>query len=498
MDSKLNIEKPILVTGVTGYIGGRLVPRLLDRGYRVRAMGRNLEKLKGRWWASHPNVELVQGDVLDYPSLEKAVAGCALAYYLVHSMVREKKDFASADREAALNFASAAEKGGLERIIYLGGLGSEKDRLSKHLQSRKEVGEILRQCSVPVTIFRAAMIIGAGSASFEILRYLTDRLPIMITPTWVRTPCQPIAVKNVLEYLIGALEVPETTGQTFDIGGPRITSYHELMMIYSKVAKLSKRTVIPVKILSPKLSSYWIGLVTPLPPKLGRPLVEGLSSKVICEDMRIQKLIPQKLIDYEEAIQLAMDKINTETSWIDAGIIPPAEWVDKHDPHWAGGTILGAHRKRVIAAPPEKVWKVITQIGGKKGWYSVSWLWKMRGMLDKLFGGVGIRRGRRDQSNLQVGDAVDFWRVKLIDFPNRLILVAEMRLPGEAILEFRLKEVESNKTHLEQTARFYPFGIWGMLYWWILSPFHVIIFTQMIRTVEKLSLQEGVGDSSRR
>ncbi len=490
------LQKPILVTGVTGYIGGRLVPRLLGQGYRVHAMGRNLDKLKGRPWANHPNVVLVEGDVLDYPSLEKAVEGCGVAYYLIHSMVREKKDFAQADREAALNFVSAAEQAGIERIIYLGGLGSEKDSLSKHLQSRREVGEILRHSSVPVTIFRAAMIIGSGSASFEILRYLTDRLPIMVTPTWVRTPCQPIAIQNVLDYLIKALEIPETIGQSFDIGGPRVTNYHELMMLYAKVAHLKMRKVIPVKLLSPKLSSYWIGLVTPLPPKLGRPLVEGLSSKVICEDTRIRKLIPLKLIDYEEAISLAMEKINPETSWTDAGAIPPAEWVYQHDPKWAGGTIFKAYRTRVISASPPTVWKVVTRIGGKEGWYSASWLWKIRGMIDKMMGGVGLSRGRRNHTDLQVGDTVDFWRVKQIDPPNHILLVAEMRLPGEAALEFNLLRVEGNKTQLEQTARFFPSGLLGMVYWWILSPFHVWIFTKMIRTIEKLSLQEEAGDSA--
>lgn len=485
----------ILVTGVTGYIGGRLVPMLLEKGYRVRAMGRDLEKLHGRSWANHPNIELTYGNVLDAKSLDKALEGCEVAYYLIHSMIREEKDFAKADREGALNFVAAAEKEGLQRIIYLSGLGSEKDRLSKHLQSRQEVGEIFRQSSVPTTIFRAAMIIGSGSASFEILRYLTDRLPFMVTPTWVRTPCQPIAIKNALEYLIRCLEIPETIGQTFDIGGPRVTTYHELMMLYAKVMKLKKRTVIPVKILSPKLSSYWIGLVTPLPPKLGRPLVEGLSSKVICEDTRISNLIPQRLIDYEEAIQLAVDKIHAETSWVDAGLIPPVEWAHQHDAHWAGGTILEDHRERQINAPVEKVWQVITGIGGKKGWYSASWLWKIRGMFDKLIGGVGLNRGRRDQTELQVGDAVDFWRVKLLKPQKQLTLVAEMKLPGQALLEFRLKEVSKGETHLEQTARFFPSGLWGILYWWMLTPFHLWIFTQMIRTVEKLSRQEEAEDS---
>ncbi len=488
---RLKINPPlILVTGVTGYIGGRLVPRLLEKGYRVRAMGRNIRKLKDRWWASDPHVELVQADVLDYPSMEKALEGCTIAYYLIHSMIREQKDFTKADREAALNFVAAAEKTGLKRIIYLGGLGSKKEYMSKHLQSRKEVGEILRQSSIPVTIFQAAMIIGSGSASFEILRYLTDRLPIMITPTWVRTPCQPIAVKNALEYLIRTLEVPETEGQTYDIGGPRVTTYHELMMLYAKVAKLSLRTVIPVSVLSPKLSSYWIGLVTPLPPKLGRPLVEGLSSKVICEDQRILKLIPQKLIDYEEAISRAMDKINPETSWADAGLIPPAEWADRDDPTWAGGTIFKARRERMIEASLDCVWGVVTGIGGKKGWYSTSWLWKIRGAFDKLIGGVGLRRGRRNKTHLHVGDAVDFWRVKQIVQEQRLLLVAEMRLPGEAVLDFRLTRIDDNLTKLEQTARFFPSGLWGMLYWWMLTPFHLWIFTQMIRTIKRLSEQD--------
>lgn len=474
-------DKKILVTGATGYIGGRLVPRLLERGYHVRAMGRDLTKLKGRWWANHPHVEVVQGDVLDYPSLEKAVEGCDIAYYLVHSMVREQKDFSKADREAALNFVAAVEKGGLERIIYLGGLGSESDRLSKHLQSRKEVGEILRTSSVPVTILRAAMIIGAGSASFEIMRYLTERLPVMITPTWVRTPCQPIFVGNALTYLVDCLEVPETIGQTFDIGGPSVTTYKELMALYARVAGLHKRLVIPVKVLSPKLSSYWIGFVTPLPPKLGRPLVEGLSSKVVCEDKRILQLIPQELLDHDVAIKRATEKVNPETSWTDAGTIP-------QDPDWAGGTILQAHRERVIEAPIETVWEVITKIGGKQGWYSTSWLWKVRGALDKLMGGVGIRRGRRNQEELQVGDAVDFWRVKGIEPPRRLLLVAEMKVPGEAFLEFTLTQVSKDVTIVSQTARFFPRGLWGSIYWWILSPFHIWIFTQMINTINRQAL----------
>lgn len=489
----------ILVTGATGYVGGRLIPLLLERGYQVRAVGRNLDKLKGRYWSSHPNLQLAEADIKDYDSLKSAMEGCSVGYYLIHSMVREEKRFEEADRENALNFVAAAESIGLKRIIYLGGLGNEKDKLSRHLQSRREVGEILRQSTIPATIFRAAMIIGAGSASFEILRYLVDRIPIMITPKWVRTPCQPISIINVLEYLVQTLEVKETIGHTYDIGGPRITTYQELMSIYADVAHLKKRIVIPVAVLSPRLSSYWIGLVTPLPPAIGKPLAEGLSNKVICEDTLIRELIPQRLLDYREAIQRAVDKINQhtiETSWSDAGKIPPAEWIDSNDPNWAGGTLLEANRSRVIKAPISNVWKTVTSIGGKQGWYSASWLWKMRGMLDKLFGGVGLRRGRRDPEKLQVGDAVDFWRVKILKAPTRLVLVAEMKVPGQAILEFKLTYIDKNSTRVEQTAKFFPNGLWGIIYWYLLSPFHLLIFSEMIRNTEKLSIrQEEVGDS---
>ncbi len=484
--------KKILVTGATGYVGGRLVPRLLERGYHVRATARSLEKLQGRFWASHPNVELAAVDVSTYSSILDAMQGCQVAYYLVHSMMKEHKNFVDTDRIAAMNFVAAAEVSGLERIIYLGGLGNEKDRLSRHLQSRQEVGEIFRMSSIPTTIFRAAMIIGSGSASFEILRYLVDRLPVMITPSWVRTPCQPIAIVNALEYLIRALEVPETTGQTFDIGGPRVTTYQELMSIYAQVAKLHSRLIIPISVLSPRLSSYWIGFVTPLPPSLGKPLAEGLRNKVVCEDQRIQQLIPQRLLDYREAIEMAVDKLNentVETSWTDAGLIPRAEWSDESDPQWAGGTLYEECHSILIAASQEKVWKTLLKIGGKQGWYSSSWLWKLRGMIDKMVGGVGLRRGRRDREHLQSGDAVDFWRVKRVNPNENLVFVAEMKLPGEAILEFHLSPFGENETRLDQRACFLPAGLLGLLYWYAVKPLHHLIFPTMLRQIAKESLE---------
>ncbi|MCH9626082.1 MAG: hypothetical protein S4CHLAM123_12720 [Chlamydiales bacterium] len=479
----------ILVTGATGYIGGRLVPRLLKKGYQVRAVARNLLKLEGRYWASHENLELVAADVLDYNALVKALEGCDVAYYLVHSMVREHKKFETTDREAALNFVAAAESVKLKRLIYLGGLGNELDKLSRHLQSRKEVGEIFYTSSVPVTILRAAMIIGAGSASFEILRYLVDRLPYMITPKWVRTEVQPIAIANVLAYLIGVLEQKQTIGQTYDIGGMDRLTYQDLMDLYAEEAGLKKRHIYPVSVLSPWLSSKWISIVTPLPATLGKALVEGLSNKVICEESRIRELIPQKLISCREAIHTAVDRLHhnrIETSWVDAGSIPPAEWVDQTaDPQWSGGTIYEEKSQLIINHSPEKVWRSILKVGGKTGWYSPNWMWKIRGWIDKWVGGVGLMRGRKNCDSLQLGDAVDFWRVYHIDSHKRLVLVAEMKLPGKAALEFHLHKKHKERTELTVIARFLPRGLWGILYWYSLFPVHFWIFSSMLKQINK-------------
>ncbi len=484
--AETDAKNPILVLGATGYIGGRLVPRLLDAGYRVRAGARNPGKLRSRPWAGHDEIELVQVDVLDRPSLERATEGCRIAYYLVHSMQPKVFDFARTDRQAARNLAATAEQAGLERIIYLSGLGEEDPNLSHHLRSRAEVAEILSAGKVPATVLRAAMIIGSGSASFEILRYLVDRLPVMITPRWIDSPCQPIGVRNVLQYLIGCLECPATIGETFDIGQPEVVTYRNLMEIYAQEAGLRKRLIIPVPVLTPRLSSYWIHLITPVPAAVARPLAEGLRNPVVCGENRIRDLIPLDLFDCRKAIRLALERLReqeVESSWIDAGTMPAAEWSTAEDPRWAGGTIYHDGRRVVLAAPIEETWRAVSQIGGTTGWYYADWMWRLRGFLDRLVGGVGLSRGRRDSADLRTGDALDFWRVFCIEKPRRLLLVAEMKVPGQAVLEFQLSERRPEETELLQIARFLPRGLWGILYWFAVYPFHGLIFNGMLKGI---------------
>lgn len=480
---------PILVLGATGYIGSRLVPRLLEAGYSVRALVRKPEKLAGRIWSQHPQLQIVQGDLFDTASLEAACRNCQAAYYLVHSMNPDVSDFARADREAAANFVRAAEQAGLEQIIYLSGLGEDDDGLSHHLQSRSETGEVLRQGSVPVTILRAAMIIGSGSASFEILRYLVERLPVMITPRWVHTRCQPIAVRNVLTYLIGCLDVEETRGGTFDVGCEETLTYKDLMRIYAEEAGLARRLIIPVPVLTPRLSSYWIHLVTPVPAALARPLAEGLSSPVLCRENRIRELIPQQLYDCRTAIGLALSRIreqHVESTWYDAGETPPVEWISPSDPHWAGGAVFVDEREMLLDTELTRVWDVIVRIGGETGWYYADWLWRLRGLLDKLFGGVGLRRGRREPDRLAVGDALDFWRVACVEPPTRLMLVAEMKLPGEAILTFEVAQTDDG-VRVSQKAYYLPRGLAGLVYWWLVFPFHAFVFNGMLRGIAHAS-----------
>ncbi len=481
-------ERPVLVTGATGYVGGRLVPRLLARGHRVRAMSRSRAKLAGRPWANHPRVELVEGDALDKASLTEAVGDSWAVYYLVHSMAKSTRDFAELDVQAARAMAEVAAATGVERILYLGGLGDPGDDLSPHLQSRRDTGHALREGTVPVTELRAAVILGSGSAAFEILRYLVERLPIMITPRWLTTPSSPIAIRNVLEYLIGCLEVPSTANGIFEIGGPEVVTYRRLMEIYQEEAGLRKRLVIPVPVLTPKLSSYWIHLVTPAPAHLAQPLAEGLRNPVVCTDHRIRELIPQRLLAPREAVRLAVQATQrgkVESHWTDAGILPPAEWSQPGDPAWTGGTVLEDSREALVDAPPEDVWRPIVQIGGQTGWYYANRLWRLRGRLDKLVGGVGDRRGRRHASELRPGDALDFWRVIDVDAPRRLLLGAEMRLPGRAVLEFTVDRVGDGMTTVTQTARYAPRGLLGLAYWYAVYPLHGLVFRGMLRGIRR-------------
>jgi uncharacterized protein YbjT (DUF2867 family) len=479
-----NKQSPILVAGATGYIGARLIPRLLQAGYRVRALARTPAKIGNRPWSRHPNLEILKGDVLDLCSLSAVCLGCRAAYYLVHSMNHTSEDFVRTDREAACNMAAAAEAGGLKRIIYLSGLGEEHETLSEHLSSRTEVADILRSGKVPVTVLRAAMIIGSGSASFEILRYLVERLPVIITPRWIDVPSQPIGVRNVLQYLIGCLECAETVGETFDIGQDQVVTYRQLMEIFAEEAGLPKRLIISLPMLTPRLSSIWISLLTPVPAVLARPLAEGLRNRVVCLDSRIRKLIPQEILDCRLSIRLALERVREnqiKSSWIDAGEVPPAEWITPGDPSWAGGTIYSDSRQILLAASPAEVWKAVVGIGGEAGWYYADWLWKLRGFLDQLVGGVGLHRGRRCPLELSSGEALDFWRVVEVTKLRRLLLVAEMKLPGEATLEFCIEEISPGVTLLKQIAHFLPRGLMGLIYWYAVTPFHNFVFNGMLK-----------------
>ena len=478
--------EPVLVTGATGYVGGRLVPRLLGEGHRVRAMGRSMEKLKARSWAAQPMVDLIEGDVLDRDFLKRACQGCWAAYYLVHSMKHEARDFAGTDRSAALNMVWAAGEAGLNRMIYLGGLVPEGQALSPHLESRAEVGRILASGPVPVTILRAAMILGSGSASFEIMRYLMDRLPVLVVPRWINNRVQPISIRNVLGYLAGCLDHDEVLGETFDIGGPGVLSYAELFQIYAEEAGLPRRWIIPVPFMSPRLGSYLVHLFTPVHASISRPLAEGLSNTMICVDERIKSIIPQDLMDCRRTIKRILVKRQqqiVETSWSDAGALLPIEWVQTGDAEYAGGTIISAPYRIRLEATPAEVWAPITRIGGETGWYFADWLWRLRGWIDNVIGGVGWKRGRRNRNEVVVGDALDFWRVLEVQENRRLLLVGELKAPGEIVLDFRIRPLSEKETELQMIGRFLPRGLWGLLYWYTLLPFHIWIFSGVLRTI---------------
>lgn len=478
------MEKPrIAVAGATGYIGTRLVPRLLEQGYSVRCLVRAPRKLADRPWAAHPAVEILPSDLTEPERVADQLAGCATAFYLVHSMQAAGSSYAEHDRRLARSFADACARAGVERIVYLGGLGETGEHLSEHLSSRREVERLLSSGAVPVTVFRAAMIIGSGSASFEILRYLSERLPLMITPRWVRTECQPIAVDNVLHYLVQCLAVPATAGRVLDIGGADVVTYESLVQIVAEERGLPRRSIIPVPVLTPFLSSLWIHLVTPVSARIARPLAEGLRNRVVVRDHSAASLMPQTLLTAREAIRRALAAEEIESIWSAAGPVPG-------DPDWAGGDVFQDSRERVVAAPPERVFDVLTRLGGRGGWLRYNRLWRLRGWLDRIAGGPGSSRGRRDPVRLSWGETLDFWRVTGIERDRRLTLHAEMRLPGDAVLDFELTPVATASgpaTRLVQTARFRPRGLLGLAYWYGVTPFHGPVFNGLIAGIEEAS-----------
>jgi uncharacterized protein YbjT (DUF2867 family) len=476
-----------LVTGCTGYVGGRLVPELLAAGHQVRCMARRPDQLGQHPWADR--VEIVQADVLDPGTLRAALEGIEVAYYLIHAM-GAGADFAARDRRAAHAFAEAAGAAGVRRIVFLGGLHSG-GRLSAHLRSRAEVGQILLGSDVPTAVLRAGIVLGSGSASFEMLRYLTERLPAMVTPRWVDSRVQPIAIRDVLRYLVGAATLPPEVNRAFDIGGPDVLSYRQMMHRYAAVAGLTSRVIVPVPVLTPRLSSLWVGLITPVPGGIARPLVESLTSEVVCRERDIAAHVPDPpggLVGFDDAVRLALKRVrdaDVATRWSSASTPGAPSDPLPTDPAWAGGSLYTDERARPTPAPPEAVWRVVEGIGGENGWYSLPVAWRLRGLVDRLAGGVGLRRGRRDPGRLRVGDALDFWRVEALQ-PGRLLrLRAEMRLPGLAWLELRVRPDADGGSVYLQRAMFHPHGLLGHLYWRAISPFHGLIFGGMPRNITR-------------
>lgn len=483
----------VLVTGATGYVGGRLVPRLLEAGYRVRVLVRDPERLQGRPWL--PQVEVATGDVFRPATLLPALVGVRAAYYLIHSMQKASdgaSSFHERDLRAARNFGEIAAAAQVGRILYLGGLGDPAADLSQHLRSRQETGAALRAAGVPVTEFRAAVIVGSGSASFEMIRHLTERVPVMICPKWVYTRVQPIAIRNVLDYLVAALAEPASAGRIIEIGGADVLTYGEMMTGYAEVRGL-KRWLVPVPVLTPRLSSYWVHWVTPIPAEIAQPLIEGLRNEVVVRDDTARQLFPDvQLLDYRSAVARALarqDAGQLESVWTDAlatsrGDLPPVTFTVQDG-------LMIERRQLLVAASPAATFAAFTGIGGAHGWPSYDWAWRLRGMADRLVGGVGLRRGRRDPDALRVGDALDFWRVEAVEPDQLLRLRAEMKLPGDAWLQFEALPQAEGQTLLVQTAYFAPKGLLGLSYWYSLYPIHGPIFSSMIQAIGRAATEHA-------
>ena len=469
----------ILVTGATGYIGGRLVPRLLAQGHQVRCIARNPSHLAGRPW---PDVEIIQGDLAESEALARAMEGIQVAYYLVHSMAAGQT-FREKDHAMAQAFGVAAARAGVERIIYLGGLGDPAKVHSKHLVSRQEVGRFLAEGGVKVIEFRAAVIVGSGSASFEMIRHLTERLPVMITPRWVDTRCQPIGVRSVLDYLLEALDHPDARG-IYEIGGKDVLTYREMMLRYARIRGL-RRLIISFPVPRPHLSARWVDLVTPIPLRIAQPLVESLQTEVVVRDDRALRTFQVRPTGFDEAVERALARMATddvETTWASslASLTREQPDVDQLGSH--EGMLLD-RRVRRMKASPEAVFEAICTLGGEEGWPAGNALWQLRGLVDRAVGGLGMRRGRRHPRELRVGDPLDFWRVEALESPHLLRLRAEMKLPGRAWLQFEVRPDEAG-SRVEQTAFFEPRGLLGHLYWYCVVPFHRFVFPGLIHALK--------------
>ena len=478
----------ILVSGATGYVGGRLVPCLLQRGYRVRCFVRDADRLRAQPWGDR--VEIAVGDALEASTLTPAMEDIDAAYYLIHSL-GSGDDFAERDRRAATYFREAAEANGVQRILYLGGIRPKGQRQSEHLKSRMETGDVLREGSIPVTEFRAAQIVGSGSLSFELVRYLTERVPLMICPKWVRTPTQPIAIRNVLQYLVEALETPDSVGETLEIGGADVLTYAEMFQIYAKVRGLD-RPIVHVPFLTPRLSSHWIGLVTPVSNRVARPLIEGLDNEVtVDEPERARTMFPDiDPIAFEAAVRLAVRRTESDeipTVWNSALSSAPDDNTSTTLETTEG--LYRETRRVTVGASPAHAFAAIRRLGGDTGWLYGDAFWHLRGWFDQLTGGVGFRKGRRSETDLRVGDAVDFWRVEALE-PNRLLrLRAEMHLPGRGWLQFEVTPDDeathaNNRAVVTQSVFFEPKGLWGTVYWRLVALPHRLLFSGMLDALQ--------------
>jgi uncharacterized protein YbjT (DUF2867 family) len=492
------LEKRILLTGVSGYVGGRLLPQLEKRGLPLRCLARRPEFFAGR---VDPETQVIGGDVLREETLPQALEGVHTAYYMIHSMGSSSREgFGAQDRLGAHNFARTARAAGVRRIVYLGGLGDEEADLSPHLRSRHEVGNVLRASGVPVIEFRASVVIGSGSFSFEMLRALVERLPVMVTPRWVHVTAQPIAIGDLLAYLEAALDLETEESRIYEIGGAERVSYGELMREYARQRQL-RRVMIPVPVLTPRLSSLWLGLVTPLYARVGRVLIESICHETVVRDDRARRDFAVEPIGVQEALANALaneDREFAETRWSDAisaggtdsGLFGSYGGVRR-------GRRLADSRQCELAVPPAEAFAPIRRIGGRTGWYAHDWLWRARGFIDLLAGGVGLRRGRPDPGRLRIGDTLDWWRVEEYEPDHLLRLRAEMRLPGRAWLEFEVRPSDRGST-VRQTAVFDPSGLLGLLYWYGIYPLHAAVFRGMLGGIARAAQQEGSGRDAAR